>query len=230
MWNSDKTEKIINYDQDLFSTLFQMYGSVWPKVYPYCCVNVLLTFSIFFLRHNGIDPTFPSSGHSFMAIMVSFLIVSRAQTIYSRYMQQRDQLGQLFRASRDLVQHIYVLTAHNKTAKAKDWRNRCVYHIIVLIRVTIGSLAFESSKMNAWDDEDQGLMEEFGITVNNSSYQNGYVESFESRRNSNFRAPITLIFQLRKAIMSQRQCIFNDKDAPKMNISEELKILQYVSE
>lgn len=227
---TDQNYKVIQYDQTLISTLLQMHGSVWPKVYPFCCINVLITFGLFYLLQHSdpkIDLTFSSAGHNFMGVVISFLVVTRATIIYDRYNQHRGLLGSIFRSARGIVQHTYCLTSWNKTAKAKDWRLRVVYHVIVLLRITIGSLAFESTKMNTWENEDVKLMKEFGISP--ETPDSGVVSNLE-RRDANFRAPVTMIYKLRVAIMSQRKSIFNDVDAGKMDIQQELKILQYVSE
>lgn len=70
-----KKKKQVHYDTDShFNVLFQMHGSVWPQVLPYCLASVVLTYLIAYLRdHLQLDLTFPSSnGHNFMAIMVSY--------------------------------------------------------------------------------------------------------------------------------------------------------------
>lgn len=67
-----ETKQVIRYESDShFHVLFQMYGSVWPAVLPYCIVSVLITALISYLQsHDIVDLTFASStGHSFMAIM-----------------------------------------------------------------------------------------------------------------------------------------------------------------
>jgi hypothetical protein len=64
---------MIRYESDShIRVLFQMYGSVWPAVLPYCIVSVTITALIAYLHQSKhiVDLTFASStGHSFMAIM-----------------------------------------------------------------------------------------------------------------------------------------------------------------
>jgi hypothetical protein len=72
VFTKSETKKVIRYESDSHvRVLFQMYGSVWPAVLPYCIVSVSITAIIAYLQSNRIvDLTFASStGHSFMAIM-----------------------------------------------------------------------------------------------------------------------------------------------------------------
>jgi hypothetical protein len=68
-----KKKRAVSYDSDShLGVLFQMYGSVWPQVLPYCVLTVVITYLIYYLQSRDIiDLTFSSSnGHTFMAIMV----------------------------------------------------------------------------------------------------------------------------------------------------------------
>jgi hypothetical protein len=72
VFTKSETKQVIRYESDSHvRVLFQMYGSVWPAVLPYCIVSVSITAIIAYLQSNRIvDLTFASStGHSFMAIM-----------------------------------------------------------------------------------------------------------------------------------------------------------------
>jgi hypothetical protein len=72
VFTKSETKRVIRYESDSHvRVLFQMYGSVWPAVLPYCIVSVSITAIIAYLQSNRIvDLTFASStGHSFMAIM-----------------------------------------------------------------------------------------------------------------------------------------------------------------
>ena len=76
--------------QDHVAVLTQMHGSVWPRVMPYCICNVLLASTIYYLKfHRNLDLTFSDKGHSFMSLLVSFLVVTRSNIAYSRFMEAR---------------------------------------------------------------------------------------------------------------------------------------------
>lgn len=235
--NEFQSIKICQYDQGLLQTLFQMYGSVWPKVLWYCIANVILTYMVYYLvsQNKAYDTLLILSptGHNFMAIIVSFLLVARAKIVYGRYMTQRSLLGSMLRSSRHIVQHAYCLTNWNKSLNAVQWRLKVVHYTIVLLRVSIGSLAFESTQKDCWEDEDEELMRYFKVipTSDELLMKKGYDETnIRDRKDVNFRAPIKILFQLRMAIMEQRQTIFNNIEAKQMHITEECKILQYVGE
>ena len=102
--------------------LTQMYGSVWPRVFPYCIFNVVLTLAIFFARNAGLDLTIATTGHSFMGTIVSFLLVQLTTIVYGRFMEARGYLTTCFRSSQDLVQHMAVLTFQDTSVGARRWR------------------------------------------------------------------------------------------------------------
>ena len=80
--NSSPALTTHNRNYSDLNVIFSMYGSAYPQVLPFVVANVLWTCLIYFLKGNGIvDLTFHSSvGHSFMGLLVSFLIVSRSQS------------------------------------------------------------------------------------------------------------------------------------------------------
>ena len=56
-------KRVVHYDSDShLRVLFQMYGSVWPSVLPYCLVAVAVTYLIYYLQnHKIVDLTFSTS-------------------------------------------------------------------------------------------------------------------------------------------------------------------------
>lgn len=86
--------------QNHVQVLFRTYASAFPQVLPFVCANVAWTLIIWYLKsHDFIDLTFHSSvGHSFMGLLVSFLIVSRSKISYDRFMENRRHLAACYRA------------------------------------------------------------------------------------------------------------------------------------
>ena len=80
--------------QNHVQILFRIYGSAFPIVLPFVFANVAWTLCVHYLKYFDIlDLTFHSStGHSFMGLLVSFLIVSRSQISYNRFMEYRKHL------------------------------------------------------------------------------------------------------------------------------------------
>ena len=101
------SERKRRYDSDnTFGVLTQMRGSVWPKVLPYCAANTAWTYCIYWLKHQRqIDVTFPDSGHTFLAAILSFLVVTRSNIAYARYWEARTELSRAMKSCRELVQH-----------------------------------------------------------------------------------------------------------------------------
>ena len=70
-----------------FAVIFKLQGSVWPKVFPFCLFNVLVTAGVYFLlEHTGIDLTFNGGlGYTFISTVVSFFVISNLGSTYGRF-------------------------------------------------------------------------------------------------------------------------------------------------
>ena len=114
----------ISYEtENHISVLTQLHGSVWLKVLPYCIVNVFLTSGIYVYKaRRDLDFSFSDKGHSFMGIMVSFLLVSRINIAITSYFKNRALLSDAMKSCRELVQHMITFTRYDSSPPAKDWR------------------------------------------------------------------------------------------------------------
>lgn len=140
---AQRKKQVVQYDSsNHFRVLFGWFGSVWPYVLPYCIVVVLFTYLVYYLQqHSIVDLTFASAvGHQFMGIMVSFLVVTRSNLTYSRFMEQRQYLSEIYRSCRELVQHVCILTLGEDSRKACEWRQQVAYRTILLLRITIAAI------------------------------------------------------------------------------------------
>jgi predicted membrane chloride channel (bestrophin family) len=105
--NHKKGEYTVTYrSRDHLSVIFQLYGSVWPEVIPYCLFNVGLVLLDFFV----VDPVLSKygfkvtdKGHTISIFFVSFLVVSRANMALARYNSARNHLGNMFFKTRALT-------------------------------------------------------------------------------------------------------------------------------
>jgi predicted membrane chloride channel (bestrophin family) len=138
---------------DHFNVMVQMYGSVWPKVFPWCVVIAGFTAAIYYLRqYNIVDLTIQSqSGHGFMSILVSFLVVTRTTITYHRFMEARGHLADLYRSSQELVQYTCIYTLPDKGDKAKQWRQDVAYRTIITLRMATAAVEFRAHGINAWE-------------------------------------------------------------------------------
>jgi predicted membrane chloride channel (bestrophin family) len=153
-----KRDVTYNGDNHL-EVLFQMHGSVWPHVFPWCIATIVFTYAIILLRnHKIVDLTIDNNnGHSFMSILVSFLVVTRATITYNRFYEARQFLADLFRSSRETIQYACLLTTLDRGTKAQQWRQDVAYRTIVSLRVAIAAVEFRSHGVSAWEtlpDED----------------------------------------------------------------------------
>ncbi|EEC47732.1 predicted protein [Phaeodactylum tricornutum CCAP 1055/1] len=131
------------------SVIFQVWGSKWPTVFPYClfnvCVMVILSFvDSHFDGKYSVDVS--TQGHGFLTLVVAFLLVSRVNTGLTRYESARDSIGVMYRECRELVQNVCVFTelvqrgAHHDRSQWEDGM-RVPIRMAYLLRKTICSQA-----------------------------------------------------------------------------------------
>eukprot|EP00816_Leptocylindrus_hargravesii_P008594 CAMPEP_0196827540 /NCGR_PEP_ID=MMETSP1362-20130617/94213_1 /TAXON_ID=163516 /ORGANISM="Leptocylindrus danicus, Strain CCMP1856" /LENGTH=188 /DNA_ID=CAMNT_0042208181 /DNA_START=504 /DNA_END=1066 /DNA_ORIENTATION=- len=180
----------VSYDtENHISVLTQLYGSVWSKVLPYCILNEVLVLAVHFLRVNDIaDLTFSDKGHSFMGIMVSFLLVARSNIAISSYSACRALLGDAMRACRELIQHMIAFTRYDAKDSAKEWREDIARRTVAMLRTVVAVLEYDTKGQHTWQipelthDEKQAILLSVG--------------------DSNERAPMVLVIFLRTSIVT----------------------------
>lgn len=152
-----------------FSVLTQMHGSVWPRVLPHCLLNILNVSAIIYLdRKYDIDLSYSDKGHSFMSMIVSFLIVTRSNIAYARFMESRTYLSTVMRSCRELMQYAVTFTRYDTSETAKKYRITLARKTIVLLRSVVSVLQFPSKGEHSWknpilrDDEAQALIDAVG--------------------------------------------------------------------
>lgn len=150
-----KIHRVSYTAQNHIQILFQMYGSAFPQVFPFCLSNFVWTLLVVALKERQIaDLTFHSSvGHSFMGLLVSFLIVSRSRISYDRFMEFRRHLATTYRSCRELAQFTTVTSYETQTPQAKEWRSEVCYRTILLLRVTMDALLWSSTERKKWEEE-----------------------------------------------------------------------------
>lgn len=231
--DNSKEIKQVNYkDSNHFSVFFQMYGSVWPQVIWYCIANSVITTVLwYFVKILDYPWSVDPIGHKFMGVLVSFLLIGRLKIIYSRFTEARAHLSDIFRSCRELMHYAIVLTMHDKERDAANWRRNVAFRTIVLLRVTIASLEFNSSGVKPWELNDLEKVEQEALR-SSLNLKDEEKDTAKTNRNGEetLRAPFILAFELRKEIMQQR----NNKDLNKRFFhrhpcNEEFKILEYVN-
>lgn len=181
------------------------------QVLPYCLFNVAISALIQWLdAQDGISLAISDKGHSFMNLMVAFLIVSRVNISIGRYNQARGYLSVMYREARELIQNTAVLSGHNTDVRAKQWRNDVAYQTCILLRVAMGVIDYEEEYVNVWELEelDQDEREDIQkfLFLETSSNQNAlrWGHAVRTEYEENMRVPIRLAYLLRKLIKTQR--------------------------
>lgn len=232
---------IISYDtKSHFSILFQMYGSVWRYVWPYCLLNMAITYLVDTLRdHYDIDLTIEDSGHMYVSTLVSFLLVTRVKIAYDRFMSSRKCVDDCLRCARSLIQFMNVFSMRDHSKRAKDWRNEVAYRVIILIRVTFAALEFKESGVPAFESSmlrkktkirlrEMLLLDDTVKGPSGMTYQKSKTHFLSHKLSSiadeNSRAPKVTAYWLRMVIAQQKNFLENE-----LPFQKESVLLDYVS-
>lgn len=101
MKSQPRAYTVLYNSENHFSVLTQMHGSSWPRVFPYCVINCAIMLALTYFRSDGLDwLKISDQGHTFVTMVMSFLLVSRVTMALSRYSEARNHIGAMFRASR----------------------------------------------------------------------------------------------------------------------------------
>jgi predicted membrane chloride channel (bestrophin family) len=90
-------------------------------------------------------------GHSFISLVVGFLLVSRVSIALSVYMEERKYLEDMSSASRELIQNACAFSLDNTENAAKEWRFELSYRCLLLLRTTMAVIDFPTSDVPAWN-------------------------------------------------------------------------------
>lgn len=198
--NRNRGEYAVTYNSaSHFSVLFQMYGSVWDEVLPYCVFNV----AVMILDHLYFDEMFRSrgvvitdKGHNASIFFVSFLVVSRANQALARYNQARNNLETMATKSRDMISGIIAQTQSVTTEDARAWRKKVVHYLCLTLRVATAAWDYHDEKIVPWnlDVVPEDLKDK--LRGPSKPYSDAKPDEMEEA----FRAPHRMALQLRFAL------------------------------
>lgn len=248
------------YGRDLAQTARVLFiDSVIPSVIPYCIVNGIITYVVYELKQRKvIDVTSNPSGHKYLAVIMSFLLVTRVKIIYDRYMQNAKSLTNLNKACRELGQWTVAFTAADKSQRAAQWRHDVAYSAILMLRVTVAVLEFQANpEQMPWElpemdqNVQQGIQENlfvsiFKLNVNSDdeneeggtnrqrSQQSLLAHTTDDQRTKleeACRAPVVLAFNCRQEILKQRDGTWLDRHKVWYHpCNEEMRLLDLVGD
>jgi len=192
------------------TVLFSQQGSVWQDVLPYCIINAILTLIVVVCKRTDFyDFTFKDQGHSYMSMLVSFLVVTRSSIAYQRYGENGTLLSDMMMSARELVQHTVLFTRNETDPEARKFRMEISRQMIILLRTVMYVLRNEPDrdKLYLKDCNDR---EKEAIAV--------------SLGEANERTPNVMVIFLRSSIASHIK-----KLKKPLDVNEELALLTNVS-
>lgn len=127
-----------------WNILFDLAGSVWLPVLPYCLLNCGVTYLLYELRENTTTSSYDSfskQGHGVMSLIVSYLVVSKVYYSLERFMYARTAVGHALASLRELNQLQLVFS--QSIASHNIWRDETTMKITILLESTLDVLQDE---------------------------------------------------------------------------------------
>jgi hypothetical protein len=227
---------VSHYDSSNHITmLFQLHGSVWPKVLPFCVLNMALSLTLVYLStRKHISLGISSQTHSVLSVIAAFLIVTKVTLSLGRFQEIRAFLCTIYREPRELVQHMAVFTKEQTDPSAVEWRIEVAYRTCVMLRTVMAVVDYDSLMVPAWDLPEltsmlkQDIRESLYVTTaqateasrptitttRKKSWANsmrwGHQE--HTLREENSRVPMRVAYLLRNSIIRQRKLVGTPAD------------------
>lgn len=146
-------------DRNHWAVLTQLYGSVWPRVLPLCLWNAFVCVALHFLENSvsvfAVLESTSTTGHRYLAMVMSLLVVTRVKITYDRYMAQSSALQACYRSVRELCGTVCLVTG-GTDPDATQYRHDVCAAAIHLLAVTMQVLELRS-RMYASHDDNDGL-------------------------------------------------------------------------
>jgi predicted membrane chloride channel (bestrophin family) len=131
--------------------ILQTWGSLTPKLMPYCIANVLITIAlIILLEVFGIDLTCSEFGHEFMSILVSFLVINKLAYAIGLYYEWQGYLANMNQAAIELTQLACVFTKEYSGGQYAEWRYQVARHAIVML-VSTSTVIYKGGEKKVWE-------------------------------------------------------------------------------
>jgi predicted membrane chloride channel (bestrophin family) len=173
---------------------------------------ILLTITIVYTgKAEILDLRINDKGHTFMSVMVSFLIISRSHASLVRYMEARHFVGELMRCSRELIQHAVAFTRYERSKQARKWRAEIARRTCSLLRTVVVVLQHNKKREYVWQVAELTKAEKQALLL--------------AVGGSNERSPLVLSIFIRTAISSHIESL----DSP-LDVNVELKLLSCTSD
>lgn len=185
-----------------WSVLTQKWGSLWPRVLPYCIVNTALMAALQILLVNGIDLNIEETGHTFLSLVMAFLLVSRVSTSLARYDAAREALEEMNKSCRQLVHTVCVYSNTDSSVSAKEWRNQVTYRALLLLRTAMAVIDYNDSRVKVSHIPELSGPERRDLQKH-LPLSDQWLHESRTDYEENMRIPIRMSYLVRKSIRSQ---------------------------
>ena len=187
-----------------WSVLTQRWGSIWGKVLPYCLLNTALMALLEILLLDGIDLNISEVGHTFLSLVMAFLLVSRVTTSLARYDAARDYLENMNKACRQFVHTACVYSNTDTSDSAKEWRLEVTYRALLLLRTAMAVIDYTDSHVLVREIPELSGSERLDLQ-RHLPLPEHWLHETRTDYEENLRIPIRLSYLLRKSIRSQEK-------------------------
>ena len=155
--------RTVSYDEkNSLSLICQRWGSITRKVAPFCFWNVLLSGIVLALLEVwNIDLTMSESGHEFMSILVSFLVINKLSYTIDVYYEMQGYLATMNQSMIELTQLMNAFSSsssassdHQDDHRQRQGRYNTAKTAIVLLKTTCAIIHKYGDTTNVWEMED----------------------------------------------------------------------------
>ena len=201
-----RSYSIIYDSSNHWQVLTQCWGSLWPRVLPYCLFNTALMVAITYATpYLDVSLNISNQGHVFVSMVVAYLLVSRVNMALTRFNEARAHLESMFRETRELIQTLAVVSqTGNSDPVSKEWRLEVAYRMLLLLRTAMAVVDFPEHEQPAWmvpelhGKELQDIMTKTYLNPANHEFL------YEPRTNfeESMRVPVRISYLLMQSIHS----------------------------
>jgi predicted membrane chloride channel (bestrophin family) len=162
-----------------------------------------------------------SQGHTFISLVVAFLLVSRVNIAMDRYHQARRCLEDMYQQCREIVQHACLFSSESTNEPSREWRYELGYRCLILLRTSMAVIDYPVTKLPAWEVPELDGFEKYDIQ--NATETRRWAHAKRNTSEESMRVPIRAAYLLRKTIHS------HDKRVQKpLHITQENMLLSHV--
>jgi hypothetical protein len=138
--------------QSHYAVLTQGWGSDWFKVLPYCLFNVTVSAVLQYgmYKWGWVIPV-SDKGHTFMTLIVAFLVVTRANVSLARYNTSMGYLSHMCYNVDRLVQMVTIGSFEQMNPVGAQWRHDVVYHAMIMLRAAMGVMDYRTDGIPGWE-------------------------------------------------------------------------------